>query len=43
MEFDLVLILFVGLIVLSVFFYSLVNISKQSAIKEMNLLKKEMY
>lgn len=43
MEFGLVLILFVGLFVLSVFFYSLVNISKQSAIKEKKLLNKEIY
>lgn len=35
-----VLILFFGLIVLCVFYYSLVNISKQSAIKEKKLLNK---
>ncbi len=43
MEFGIVLILFVGLIVLSVFFYSLVNISKQSANNEKKLLNKEIY
>ena len=43
MKFGLVLILFCGLIVLCVFYYSLVNISKQSAIKEKKLLNKEIY
>ena len=43
MEFGLVLILFFGLIVLCVFFYSLVNISKQTAIKEKKLLNKEIH
>ena len=40
MEFGLALILFVGIIVLCVFYYSLVSISKQSAIKEKKLLNK---
>lgn len=40
MGFGLVLILFVGWFVLSVFYYSLVNIPKQSAIKEKKLLNK---
>ena len=43
MEFGLVLILFFGLMVLCVFYYSLVNISKQSAIKEKKLLNKNWY
>ena len=40
MEFGLVFILFVGLIVICVFYYSLVNVSKRSAIKEKKLLNK---
>ena len=43
MEFGLALILFVGLIVICVFYYSLVSISKQSAIKEKKLLNKNWY
>ena len=40
MEFGLVFIIFVGLFFICVFYYSLVNVSKQTAIKEKKLLNK---
>jgi len=43
MKFGLILILFVVLIILCIFYCSLIIVSKQSAIREKKLLNREIY